>query len=152
MESRLRQFRNDAPYLWWRSAVKSFVRPLCWAAFGVRGRPALSRCADRSGDEMIDRVLVPRGCCGRSVYGGRPRLRRWRREHCGSWAQGHRSDHGRAHGAVESGNHVDVLCRGWSGGGDCVVAELAEDVVGAAAEFARDGEAGAVVVDSVRDL
>ena len=36
--------------------------------------------------------------------------------------------------------------------GECVVAELAQDVVGAAAEFARDREAGAVVVDPLGDL
>jgi hypothetical protein len=33
-----------------------------------------------------------------------------------------------------------------------VIAELAQDVVRAAAEFARDREAGAVVVDSLGDL
>jgi hypothetical protein len=36
--------------------------------------------------------------------------------------------------------------------GECIIAELAQDVVCAAAEFARDREAGADVVDSLRDL
>jgi hypothetical protein len=35
---------------------------------------------------------------------------------------------------------------------ECLVAQLAQDVVGAAAELARDGEAGAVVVDPPRNL
>jgi hypothetical protein len=84
--------------------------------FGVRGRPALSRCADLSGDEMIDWVLVPRSCCGRSVYGGRPACGRWRREHCGSGPQGHRSDHGRAHGIGQAAASTScVLLRGPGG-------------------------------------
>ena len=41
---------------------------------------------------------------------------------------------------------------GMVGGGECVVAEFAQDVVGASAELARDREAGAVVVDPVGDL
>ena len=37
----------------------------------------------------------------------------WRREHCGSWPQGHRGDDGRAH-EVQSGCRVSDLCwRGW---------------------------------------
>ena len=38
-----------------------------------------------------------------------------------------------------SGGSVDELCSDrWSGRRECVVAEFAEDVVGAAAEFSRD--------------
>jgi hypothetical protein len=44
------------------------------------------------------------------------------------------------------------LCFGRVGRGECVVAEFAQDVVGASAEFARDREAGAVVVDPLGDV
>src|SRR5215211_4468662 len=55
--------------------------------------------------------------------------------------------------AIGSGGGVDESSgRRCVGRGECVVAELAQDVVGAAAEFARDGEAGAVVVDPLGDL
>ena len=35
---------------------------------------------------------------------------------------------------------------------ECLIAEFAQDVVGAAAELARDRKAGAVVVDALGDL
>jgi hypothetical protein len=55
--------------------------------------------------------------------------------------------------AITSGRGVDER-RSWLlvGWGECVVAEFAQDVVGAPAEFARHGEAGAVVVDPFGDL
>jgi len=84
-------FGNDAPYLWW-----------CWGSIrrrhlldlsvvrrvGVRGRPALSRCADRvrRRDErwgVVPARLRPLGLWRPASAGGR-----WRREHCGSWPQG----------------------------------------------------------------
>src|SRR6266508_4293397 len=65
---------------------------------------------------------------------------------------------------VTTGRRARVL--GWSGGSgdrllvrrclldreECLVAELAEDVVGAPAELAGNGQAGAVVVDPLGDL
>ena len=53
--------------------------------------------------------------------------------------------------AVGLGGNVDGRPRraGWC---ECLLVEFAEDVVGAAAEFARDGEAGAVVVDPLGDF
>ena len=53
---------------------------------------------------------------------------------------------------VESDGRLGVRCPGGIGRGECVVAEFAQDVVGAAAEFACDREAGAVVVKPVGDL
>jgi hypothetical protein len=65
----------------------------------------------------------------------------------------HRSDDGQAHGESLGGN-VDGLGdrRLVARGGECVVAELTQEVVGAAAELARDREAGTVVVDPLGDL
>jgi hypothetical protein len=100
-----------------------------------------------SGDEMIDGVLSPRGC-GRSVYGGRPAWRVLAAGALRELAARHRFDDGRAHGEW-LGGRVEVLR---DRRGECVVAELAQEVVGAAAEFARDGEAGAVVVDPCCDV
>ena len=48
---------------------------------------------------------------------------------------------------ITSSGCVDELCCRWVGRGECVVAEFAQDVVGAPAELARDRKAGAVVVD-----
>ena len=53
---------------------------------------------------------------------------------------------------ITSGGSVDELCSRRLAGGECVVAEVAQDVVGAPAEFAGDREAGAVVVDPLRDV
>ncbi len=104
-----------------------------------------------SGDEMIDGVLFPREVAAarsmeagqRGGVGG------------GSIAGAGRKGIGLMMGeraVITSGGGVDELrcCRvGW---GECVVAEFAEDVVGAPAEFAGDREAGAVVVDSFGDV
>ena len=118
----------------------------------MRGRPALSRCADRSGDEMIDGVLSPRViAAARSM------------EAVHAWGGGGGSIAGAgrkgigvitgARTAIGSGCGVDESrCQRWCGRRECVVAEFAEDVMGAAAEFARDREAGAVVVEPVGDL
>lgn len=119
----------------------------------MRGRPALSRCADRSGDKMIDGVLSPATviAAARSMeavqaggVGG------------GSIAGAGRKGIGVIAGArvvIGLGRDVDGRCPGrWSDRCECVVVELAQDVVGAAAELARDREAGAVVVDPVGDL
>ena len=90
-----------------------------------------------SGDEMIDGVLFPQEVAAarsmeagqRGGVGG------------GSIAGAGRKGIGLMMGeraVITSGGSVDELrcCRvGW---GECVVAEFAEDVVGAAAEFARD--------------
>jgi hypothetical protein len=119
------------------------------SAIGVRGRPALSRCADRSGDEMVIGCGSRGWCCGRSVYGGRPG--------CSLLAAGALRELAASIDviagtrAVGLGGSVDRRPRrtGWC---ECFVAELAQDVVGAAAEFARDREAGAVVVDPFGDL
>ena len=76
---------------------------------------------------------------------------RWRREHCGSWPQdigvmmGKRTANG-------SGGGVEEFRSGQVGRGERVVSEFAQDVVGASAEFACNGEAGAVVVDPLGDL
>ena len=53
---------------------------------------------------------------------------------------------------ITSGGGVDELRSRRLARGECVVAELAQDVVGAPAEFARDREAGAVVVDPLGDV
>jgi hypothetical protein len=75
---------------------------------------------------------------------------RWRREHCGSWPQGIGLMMGER-AAITSGGSVDELL--WRvGRGECVVAEFAQDGVCASAEFARDREAGAVVVDPLGDV
>jgi hypothetical protein len=102
-----------------------------------------------SGDEMIDGVLSPR-VCGRSVYGGRPAPGALAAGALRELAARHRFDDGQAHGEWLGG--VGELCSRQVGRGECVVAEFAQDVVGAPAEFARDGEAGAVVVDPFGDL
>jgi hypothetical protein len=103
----------------------------------VRGRPALSRCADRSGDKMIDRVLFPRVVAA---------ARSMEAVHAGGRGGGSIAGAGRkgigliagARTAVGSGG-VDERCRRrWADRRECVVAEFAEDVVCAAAEFARD--------------
>ncbi len=103
-----------------------------------------------SGDEMIDGVLFPRGL--------RP-LGLWRPVSAGgvgggSIARAGRKDIGLMMGesAVITSGGVDELCSGRVAGGECVVAEFAQDVVGASAEFACDREAGAVVVDPLGDL
>jgi hypothetical protein len=103
-----------------------------------------------SGDEMIDGVLSPR-VCGRSVYGGRPASGALAAGALRELAARHRSDDGQAHDGWLGGG-VDELRSRQVGRGECVVAEFAQDVVGAPAEFARDGEAGAVVVDPFCDL
>jgi hypothetical protein len=79
---------------------------------------------------------------------------RWRREQCGSWPQGHLLDDGqRAHGLFVGGGALDVVgCWRVVDGCERVVSEVAEDVVCAPAEFAGDGEAGAVVVEAFGDL
>src|SRR5487761_1555189 len=55
---------------------------------------------------------------------------------------------------ITSGGGVDELRfrRLVSGQCECVVAEFAQDVVSASAEFARDREAGAVVIDALGDV
>lgn len=102
-----------------------------------------------SGDEMIDGVLSPR-VCGRSVYGGRPAPGALAAGALRELAARHRCDDGQAHGEWLGG--VDELRSRRVGRGECVIAEFAQDVVGASAEFARDGEAGAIVVDPFCDL
>ncbi len=104
-----------------------------------------------SGDEMIDGVLSPRGL--------RP-LGLWRPASAegvggGSIAGAGRKGIGLMMGeraVITSGGSLDELCSGRVARGECVVAELAQDVVGAPAEFAGDREAGAVVVDPLRDV
>src|SRR6266540_7090972 len=124
----------------------------------ARGRPALPRCSDTewSGDKMIDRVWSPRGllAAARSLKavqaGGR-----WRR---GVWGSRPQSicvtTGGRARVLAWLGGSCDRLLgvRVAFDGGECFLAELAEDVVGASAELAGDGEAGAGVVEPVGDL
>ena len=53
---------------------------------------------------------------------------------------------------IMSSGSVDELCSRRAAGGECVVAEVAQDVVRAPAEFAGDREAGAVVVDALGDV
>ena len=104
-----------------------------------------------SGDEMIDGVLSPRGL--------RP-LGLWRPTSAegvggGSIAGAGRKGIGLMMGkraVITSGGGLDELCSWRVARGECVVAELAQDVVGAPAEFSRDREAGAVVVDPLGDL
>src|SRR5829696_10436926 len=117
------------------------------------GRPALSRCTDglRRRD---DRSGVSREwfAAFRSMEAGQAGGR-WRREHCGSWPQGHLGDDGRGEGCCSGRNGDEFLA--WGRVVECcerVVSELAEDVVRAPAEFALDGETGAVVVEAFCDL
>jgi hypothetical protein len=104
-----------------------------------------------SGDEMIDGVLSPRGL--------RP-LGLWRpasaeRVGGGSIAGAGRKGIGLMMGtraAITSGGRGDeVRCRRL-GRGECVVAEFAQEVVGASAESAGDREARAVVVNPLGDF
>ncbi len=104
-----------------------------------------------SGDEMIDGVLFPRGL--------QP-LGLWRPASAegvggGSIAGAGRKGIGLMMGeraVITSGGSVDELCSWRVAWGECVVAEFAQDVVGAPAEFACDREAGAVVVDPLGDV
>jgi hypothetical protein len=104
-----------------------------------------------SGDEMIDGVLSPRGL--------RP-LGLWRpasaeRVGGGSIAGAGRKGIGLMMGeraAITSGGPVDELRCRRLGRGECVVAEFAQDVVGASAELACDREASAGVVDPLGDF
>ena len=104
-----------------------------------------------SGDEMIDGVLSPRGL--------RP-LGLWRPASAegvggGSIAGAGRKGIGLMMGeraVITSGGSVNEFYSRRVARGECVVAEFAQDVVGAAAEFARDREAGAVVVDPLGDV
>ena len=105
-----------------------------------------------SGDEMIDGVLSPRGL--------RP-LGLWRpasAEGVGGWsiAGAGRKGIGLMMGkraVITSGGRVDERrSRLVVGRGECVVAEFAQEVVGAPAEFARDRQTSAVVVDPFGDL
>ncbi len=104
-----------------------------------------------SGDEMIDGVLSPRVvAAARSMEAGQ-RRGRWPAGALRELAARHRSDDGQAHGEWLGGG-VDELRSRQVGRGECVVAEFAEDVVGAPAEFARDRETSAVVVDPLGDV
>src|SRR6266851_6247562 len=99
-----------------------------------------------SGDEMIDGVLSPRGFAAARSMEADQRGGGWRREHCGSWPQRHRFDVGER-AVITSGGRVDERrSRLLVGRGECVVAEFAQEVVGAPAEFARDRQTSAVVV------
>src|SRR5437899_3346173 len=100
---------------------------------------------------MIDRVLFPRGLrplglrrpASAEGVGG------------GSIAGAGRKGIGLMMGeraVVTSGGSVDELCSRQFARGECVVAEFAQDLVGAPAEFARDRVAGAVVVDPFCDV
>ena len=106
-----------------------------------------------SGDEMIDGVLSPRGfAAARSMEAGQP----GGRVGGGSIAGAGRKGIGLMMGertAIRSGGGVDER-RSWLvvGRGECVVAEFAQDVVGAPAEFARDRQTSAVVVDPLGDF
>ena len=104
-----------------------------------------------SGDEMIDGVLSPRGLRPLGLWRPPSAGGRWRREHCGSWPQGIGLMIGER-AVITSGGSLDELCSRRVGRGECVVAELAQDVVGAPAEFSRHREAGAIVVDPLGDL
>ena len=104
-----------------------------------------------SGDEMIDGVLFPRGL--------RP-LGLWRPVSAGGVGGGSIAGAGRKgislmmgeRAVITSGGSVDELCSRRVARGERVVAEFAQDVVGASAEFACDREAGAVVVDPLGDV
>jgi hypothetical protein len=129
------------------------------ASFVRAGRPALPRCTDtgRSGDKMIDGVKIPAGGCMRPLDLQRPSRPCW---------PGGRVDAGagRKSICVTMGRGARGCWRGSGGsfdrllglveldGGERLLAELAQDVVGAAAELARDREAGAVVVDPLPHL
>src|SRR5712691_4727960 len=80
----------------------------------------------------------------------------WRQGRRGSRPQEHLRDDGqrRAHGCWRgSGGSLDRLLGLVDlDGGERLLAELAQDVVGAAAELARDRETGTVVVDPLAHL
>jgi hypothetical protein len=114
-----------------RSSGRSWLRAGC---------PALPRCADvESGDKMIDRVLIPRLAFAVARSLGRPGRRALA---AGSirepTANIFMTTGGRA-GCVRSscgGDHLLVGRRiSWR---ECLVAELAQDVVGASTKLARD--------------
>ena len=122
------------------------------------GRPVLPRCTDLwSGDEMIDGVSGPTEVCLRPLVLWRPsRPEAWRQTSGGSRPQSICGLVGRGRarelgGLGGSCGRLLVLRVGLEGG-ERVVAEFAQDLVGAAAELARDREAGAVVVDPLGDL
>ena len=104
---------------------------------------------------MIDRVRSRRGvACGRSVSQGRPGRWALAAGGLGERAAEHLRDDGRARVLMCLGGGSDRFLFGGCvfDRGERVLAELAEDVIGAPAELAGDREAGAIVIDSVGDL
>jgi hypothetical protein len=124
----------------------------------ARGVPSLTwvRGHGWSGDKMIDRVCSPRGllAAARSLKAAQAGGR-WRR---GVWGSRSQSicvmTGGRARVPVRLGGSSDRLLVGGClfDRGDRVLAEFAEDVVGAPAELAGDREAGTGVAESLGDL
>ena len=109
-----------------------------------------------SGDKMIDGVCSPRGlACDRSVFRGRPGCRGLAAGSVREPAAKHLRDDGltRAGAGLLGGSWDRLLgLRLGFNRGERLIAQFAQDVVGAAAELARDREAGAVVVDPACDL
>src|SRR5438034_10117191 len=97
----------------------------------------------------------PRLVCGRSVFRGRPGCRGLAAGSVREPAAKHLRDDGLTRaGAGLSGGSWDRLLglRLGFNRSERLIAQFTEDVVGAAAEFAGDREAGPVVVDPAGDL
>ncbi len=100
--------------------------------------------------------VIPAGfACGRSVFRGRPGCRGLAAGSVREPAAKHLRDDGltRAGAGLSGGSLYRLLgLRLGLDRGERLIAQFAQDVVGAAAELAGDREAGAVVVDPARDL
>ena len=111
------------------------LRVLCARApslISVRG-PAL-----RAGDMMVDGVIPLGEACGRSVFQGRP---------LGGGGSSVAGSRPRRIGVSEGWRARTVSC-----GLQSLLAELAQGVVAALEEFARDREAGAVAAEPLSGL
>jgi hypothetical protein len=105
-----------------------------------------------SGDEMIDGVLSPRGLRPLGLWGPTSAVVAGGGSIAGAGRKGIGLMMGKR-AVITSGGRVDELrFRLVVGRGECVVAEFAQEVVGAPAEFARDRQTSAVVVDPFGDF
>ena len=128
----------------------------CWCGCACARAPGLSSVLERVlGDKMMDGV-IPAAACDRSFLWGRPAWWAWRQATCGSRSQDIWMTMGMARTVlIGLGGGPDQLLGSWEqlvDGGERFVAELAQDVVGAAAELARDRQAGALVVAALPNL
>ena len=141
-------------------ALVQIIRFTSWtvwgAVSGAGAQPYLgarTRIVRRQDDRW---GVIPARCCLRplGLLGAVQVVEAWRRAPYGSWPQsicvlmGMRTVLARLRGSLDR-----LLALGLAfDRGERRIAQFAQEVVGAAAEFARDREAGAVVVDASGDL